>query len=190
MFWGSADGQIDAYDARTGARVWAFQTTPAGVRMRPGPASTYAVDGTQYVAIPMGGELWAFALDGTVPPRDVPASEPLSDLVRWVGPAPRETDEVETGTLRENPSWSLGGRRNAIDEHAFNPQRAQVTTGTRVRFINNGEMAHTIAARDGSWTTGTIVPGLFEYVAFDSPGMFLFHCTDHPWALGEITVAP
>ena len=130
------------------------------------------------------------ALDGTVPPRDVPASEPLSDLVRWVGPAPRETDEVETGTLRENPSWSLGGRRNAIDEHAFNPQRAQVTTGTRVRFINNGEMAHTIAARDGSWTTGTIVPGLFEYVAFDSPGMFLFHCTDHPWALGEITVAP
>ena len=190
VFWGSADGQVDAYDARTGARVWAFQTTPAGVRMRPGPASTYAVDGTQYVAIPMGGELWAFALDGTVPPRDVPASEPLSDLVRWVGPAPRETDEVETGTLRENPSWSLGGRRNAIDEHAFNPQRAQVTTGTRVRFINNGEMAHTIAARDGSWTTGTIVPGLFEYVAFDSPGMFLFHCTDHPWAIGEITVEP
>ena len=190
VFWGSADGQVDAYDARTGARVWAFQTTPAGVRMRPGPASTYAVDGTQYVAIPMGGELWAFALDGTVPPRDVPASEPLSDLVRWVGPAPRETDEVETGTLRENPSWSLGGSRNALDEHAFNPQRAQVTTGTRVRFINNGETAHTIAARDGTWTTGTIVPGLFEYVVFDSPGTFLFHCTDHPWALGEITVEP
>ena len=190
VFWGSADGQVDAYDARTGARVWAFQTTPAGVRMRPGPASTYAVDGTQYVAIPMGGEFWAFALDGTVPPRDVPASEPLSDLVRWVGPAPRETDEVETGTLRENPSWSLGGSRNALDEHAFNPQRAQVTTGTRVRFINNGEMAHTIAARDGTWTTGTIVPGLFEYVVFDSPGTFLFHCTDHPWALGEITVEP
>ncbi len=59
-----------------------------------------------------------------------------------------------------------------------------------MRFINNGEMAHTIAARDGSWTTDTIAPGLFEYVAFDAPGTFLFHCTDHPWALGEITVVP
>ena len=190
VFWGSADGQIDAYDARTGERLWAFQTTPAGARMRPGPASTYAVDGTQYIAMPMGNELWAFALDGTVPPRDEPSAEPLSDLVRWTGPPPRETDEIETGTLRQNPSWSLGGSRSAIDEHAFNPQRAQVTAGTRVRFINNGELAHAIEARDGSWTTGAIEPGLFGYVAFDTPGTFPFHCADHPWALGEITVAP
>ena len=190
VFWGSADGQLDAYDARTGERLWAFQTTPAGVRMRPGPASSYAVDGTQYLAMPMGSELWAFALDGTVPPRDVPSADPLSDLVRWTGPAPRETDAIETGTLRENPSWSLGGSRSALDEHAFNPQRAQVTAGTRVRFINNGEIEHTIEARDGSWTTGAIEPGLFEYVVFDTPGTFPFHCTDHPWALGEIAVAP
>ena len=187
VFWGSADGQLDAYDARTGERLWAFQATPAGVRMRPGPASTYAVDGRQYIAMPMGSELWAFALDGTVPPRDEASADP-PDLVRWTGPPPSETDEIETGTLRENPSWSLGGSRSAIDEHAFNPQRAQVTAGTRVRFINNGEMAHTIQARDGTWTTGAIEAGLFKYVAFDTPGTFPFHCTDHPWALGEITV--
>jgi alcohol dehydrogenase (cytochrome c) len=189
VFWGSADGQLDAYDASTGERVWAFQATPAGARMRPGPVSTYAIEGKQYVAMPMGAELWAFALDGTVPPRDEPVADP-PDLVRWTGPAPRETDEIQTGTLRENPSWSLGGSRSAIDEHAFNPQRAQVTGGTRVRFINNGEIEHTIEAQDGSWTTGNIEVGLFEYVTFDTPGTYQFHCTDHPWALGEITVVP
>ncbi len=60
----------------------------------------------------------------------------------------------------------------------------------RVQFINNGEIAHTVAARDGSWTNGTIAPGVFEYVTFDQPGTFLYHCTDHPWAIGEITVEP
>ena len=190
VFWGGADGQVDAYDARNGTRVWSFQATAAGARMRPGPAATYEVDGAQYIAVPMGGELWAFALDGVVPPRDEPASEPLSDLVRWRGPSPRETDEIETATVRENPSWSLGGRRNAIDEHAFNPPRAQVTAGTRVRFINNGELPHRVAASDGSWSTGSIAPGLSDYVAFDEPGVFRYHCPEHPWAMGEVMVEP
>ncbi len=189
VFWGSADGQLDAYDAATGERLWAFQATPAGVRMRPGPVSTYAIDGRQYVALPMGSELWAFALDGELPPRDEPAADP-PDLIRWTGPAPTETDEIQTGTVRENPSWSLGGSRSAVDEHAFNPQRIRVSAGTRVRFVNNGTVQHTVEAQDGSWTTGGIEPGLFEYVAFDAPGTFRFRCTDHPWALGEITVVP
>lgn len=190
VFWGAADGQLDAYDAQTGERVWAFQATPAGTRLRPGPTATYAIDGRQFVAIPMGSELWAFALDGTVPPRDEPSDEPLADLVRWTGPPPRETNEMETSTLRGNPSWSLGGSRGALDEHAFNPQRAQITVGTRLRIINNGELAHTVVAQDGSWTTGLIEPGLFGTVTFDQVGTFLFHCDEHPWALGEVTVVP
>ncbi len=190
VFWGSADGQLDAYDAQRGDRIWAFQMTPAGARLRPGPASSYAIAGTQYVTIPMGNELWAFTLDGPLPPRDEPAAEPLSDLVRWTGPPPRETAQIETATVRENPSWSLGGQRSAIDEHAFNPPRARVQTGTRVLIMNNGETSHTIAARDGSWSTGTLAPGMFEHVTVDTPGTFLFHCVDHPWAIGELTVEP
>ena len=113
----------------------------------------------------------------------------MDDLVRWIGPPPRATDAIETATLVENPiAWSVGGRRNAINEHAFNPVRARVTVGTRVRFVNNGELSHTIAARDGSWSTGTLQPAMTGYVTFDEPGTFLYHCTDHPWAIGEITV--
>ncbi len=191
MFWGSADGQVEAYDARTGERVWAFQTSPSAARLRPGPAGAYDVDGEQFIAIAMGGELWAFTLDGAVPARGAVDSILLDDLVRWTGPPPREVSQIETATLRDNPvAWSVGGRRNAIDEHAFNPVRAQVTVGARVQFVNNGEFAHTVAARDGSWTTRTLAPAMSDYVTFDRPGTFLYHCTDHPWAIGEITVEP
>ena len=112
-----------------------------------------------------------FTFDGF--PRTVVQAEALDDMLAGRG---RKIDTVVE--LKVDDAILLGRVE----------KRNQVTGGTRVRFINNGEMAHTIAARDGSWTTDTIAPGLFEYVAFDTPGTFLFHCTDHPWALGEITV--
>jgi plastocyanin len=136
----------------------------------------------------MGRELWAFTLDGPVPARGEAVSDPWEDF-QPRRPTPRETSEIETATLIENPSWSVGGRRYDLDEHAFNPVRAQVTAGTRVRFVNNGEIAHTVAARDGSWTTGPIEPAMWTYVTFDQPGTILYHCTEHPWAIGELTVA-
>ena len=188
MFWGSADGRFEAYDAASGERLWGFQAGPPGVRQRPGPAVSYAAGGRQFVALPVGGELWAFTLDGGVPERPA-AEEPLDDLVRWIGPPPRATDTVETATLVENPiAWSVGGRRNAINEHAFNPVRALVRVGARLRFVNNGETSHTIAARDGSWSTGLLAPAMSAYVTFDEPGTFLYHSVEHPWAIGEITV--
>ena len=189
MFRGSPGGQVEAYDARTGDRVWAFQTAAAGARMRPGPAVAYELDGEQFITIPMGRELWAFTIDGDVAARGEVAADPWADLTP-PGPAPSETREIETATLMQNPSWSLGGRRYAIDEHAFTPVRARVTAGARVRFLNNGEIAHTVAARDGSWTTGVLEPAQWEFLTFDVPGTFLYHCTDHPWAIGEITVEP
>ena len=189
MFRGSAGGQAEAYDARTGARAWTFRTSAAGARVRPGPATTYELDGTQFIAIAMGPELWAFTLDGTVTARGEPVLDPWADYERS-RPAPQETAAIETATLIEAPRGIVGGRRYGFDEHRFNPVRALVTVGDRVRFVNNGEIAHTIAARDGSWTTGTLDPATSASVTLDEPGTFLYHCTDHPWAIGELTVEP
>ena len=77
-----------------------------------------------------------------------------------------------------------------MDEHGFNPVRALVSAGARLRFVNNGDLAHTIAARDGTWNTSTLEPDMSAFVTFEDPGTFLYHCTDHPWAIGEITVEP
>ncbi|MDE0830989.1 MAG: hypothetical protein OSB03_17485, partial [Vicinamibacterales bacterium] len=197
MFRGVPDGLVEAYDARTGVRRWAFQTVAArgdgasGSRVvtRPGPAVSYELDGTQFIAVPMGRELWAFSLDGPVAARGEPVADPWADL-EPAGPAPRATRAIETATLIENPSWSIGGRRYAIREHDFSPVRAQVVVGVPVRVLNNGEMAHTIAARDASWTTETLEPAGWEFVTFDEPGTFLYHCVEHPWAIGEVTVVP
>ena len=189
LFRGSPGGQVEAYDVRTGVRRWAFRTSPEGARLRPGPAAAYALDGRQYVVVPMGPALWAFTLDGAVPARGAPSPDPpVDDLPR--GPAPIETDEIDTATLLENPRGSVGGRRYAFDEYNFNPVRARVAAGTRVRFTNNGELSHTVAARDGSWSTGPLAPGTWSFVTFDTPGTFLYHCEEHPWAVGEITVEP
>ena len=195
MFRSAPDGVVEAYDARTGVRRWTFQTVAAGPAgetrplTRPGPAISYALDGEQFIAVPMGRELWAFTLDGPVPARGMPVDDPWADLPPS-GPAPRETQVIETATLIENPSWSIGGRRYAMREHAFSPVRAQVSVGVPVRIINNGEMTHTIAARDASWATQMLEPAAWEFVTLDQPGTFLYHCTDHPWAIGEITVVP
>ena len=188
MLRGAVDGHVEAYDAQTGERVWAFQTGMPGGWRRPGPAVTYDVDGKQYVAIAMGRELWAFTLDGTVPERAAPIPDQESGTSIEFGTAVRQTTQIETSTLVESRFGSVGGRRQAIEEHTFNPIRAQVAVGARVRFRNNGEIAHTVAARDGSWTTGTLEPARFGFVTFDQPGTIIYHCTDHPWAIGEITV--
>ena len=191
MFRGSAGGQVEAYDARTGARAWTFRTSEAGARIRPGPAAAYELDGRQFIAIPMGSELWAFSLDGDVPPRGEPVLDPWEDY-EPARPAPRATSEIETATAIRSPTSNLvlGVPSYETDEHGFNPVRALVTAGVPVRFVNNGELEHTIAARDGSWSTAALGPNMSEFVTFDEPGTFLYHCTDHPWAIGEITVEP
>jgi len=58
LFAGSADGDLLALDARTGAPLWHFGT---GAEVTSSPVS-YAVNGRQYMAIAANGVLFGFAL--------------------------------------------------------------------------------------------------------------------------------
>lgn len=51
VFTGEASGAFDAFDARTGAKLWSYAFA-GGANA---PAVTYAVNGTQYVAVAAGG---------------------------------------------------------------------------------------------------------------------------------------
>ena len=73
---------------------------------------------------------------------------------------------------------------------SFTPIRVVVTAGATVQFVNNGQERHTVAARDGSWSTEPLEPAMTGHVTLDAPGTFLYHCTEHRWAIGQITVAP
>ena len=58
MFRGSAGGQVEAYDARTGDRAWTFRTSPTGALVRPGrraPSSSTALSSSSYRWVPSCG---------------------------------------------------------------------------------------------------------------------------------------
>jgi plastocyanin len=57
-------------------------------------------------------------------------------------------------------------------------------------FVNNGRMSHTLAARDGSSTSDVLKPAASYYATFDKPGIHLYHCANHPCAIGQVTVEP
>ncbi len=127
--------------------------------------------------------MWAFALGGKlaeaapIPPRP---HEEVSGPVQ-------DTNEIETMTTEQTPA---NGRRYFADEYAFNPYRARVRAGTSVTFINNGLLPHTIAAQDGSWTTGTLVPTQIATIRFYKPGAYLYGSKEYPWSHGQIIVVP
>ena len=76
VFLGRTNGELEAYDARNGQRLWNFQTG-AGAN---NTASFFEHDGKEYVvflsqgnslvASPHGDELWLFGLDGTIGPAE------------------------------------------------------------------------------------------------------------------------
>ena len=58
VFAGDADGNFIALDARTGKDLWHIQLGAAVYAA----AVTYRLDGKQYVVIPAGSALFAFAV--------------------------------------------------------------------------------------------------------------------------------
>ena len=60
MFAGDSDGNFIALDARTGNDLWHIQLGAAIYST----AVTYLLDGRQYVVIPAGAGLFAFAMPG------------------------------------------------------------------------------------------------------------------------------
>ena len=100
-------GYFMAFDARTGAELWKFQTGSGII----GSPITYELDGIQYLAVPSGGiggdmtfyytepkagNLWVFALDGGGPARVAPGT----NLTLLEGGLPRVGQ----------PGHTLGGR--------------------------------------------------------------------------------
>ena len=61
VFSGDFDGYLNAFEARTGKLLWQFQT---GAPIWGAPPVTYMLDGRQWVIVPSGVTITAFALSG------------------------------------------------------------------------------------------------------------------------------
>jgi len=177
MFQSAPDGNLQAYDAKTGSVLWQFQIGAAG-----GPPLSYEIDGEQYVAAITPAGVWAFKLGGTVAQAPAPTRQPQELFTGQI----TDTTQVETASLVRDTGFT--GFHYMTDEYAFSPYRARVKRGTQVTWRNNGLMVHTIVAQDGSWTTGPLNPADVGGVRFDKAGTYTYMCREHPWAVGQIVV--
>ena len=170
LLHGEPDGNFQALDMSDGKLLWQFQT---GASVD-GPAMTYEVGGVQHVAVMATGSLWTFRLDGTKPPRPAPT--------------PPRTETAFAGRIVEGDRVTLAPAGPEADEHAVRPLRLRVAAGGRVTWTNEGKTAHSAAAVDGSWTTGSLAPGQSKTLTFARPGTYSYVCPEHPWSYAQLIV--
>ena len=143
LFKGQVDGNLVAYDAKTGDELWKFQTG-WGISA---PPMTYSIDGVQYVAVAAGGNrggvsttdgdaVWAFALNGVID--EAPAPPPIQTKTTLGGPLVKLGDPV--GRIdTQGLDKPFDGTIDTAD-YQFTPVRMSVPAGhyadlvrTRVR---------------------------------------------------------
>ena len=172
VFAGEANGNFNAYDARSGNRLWQFQTG-AGANA---PGMTYEVDGDQYVAVASGGNfqlnfprgdtLWVFSLKGgmgpfAAPPVPNPVQQPQALAVN----NPRMVD------FGYEPGWIL------------------VPPGTTVTWTQAGDQPHSATSdQSGVFDSGILNKGQTYSQQFTTEGSFDYFCTPHPFMRGKVIV--
>ncbi len=63
-----------------------------------------------------------------------------------------------------------------------------IPAGQTVAWTNSGSLPHTATAVDGLFDTGLLAPGAREQLGFDTPGIYSYACTPHPWMKGSVAV--
>jgi quinohemoprotein ethanol dehydrogenase len=190
LFKGQLDGNLVAYDAKTGDELWKFQTG-WGISA---PPMTYSVDGVQYVAVAAGGNrggvsttdgdaVWAFSLGGTID--EAPAPPPVQTRTTLGGPLVKlgaPIGRIDTQGLDKPFDGSID-----TADYSFTPVRVSVPVGTTLTWSNSGAVIHT-ATSNGNFDTGDIPAGTSATVTFNTAGTFIYNCLPHPWMVGQVVV--
>jgi quinohemoprotein ethanol dehydrogenase len=191
LFTGQSDGNMKAYDAKTGDELWSFQVG-WGVGA---PPMTYQVGDTQYMAVAVGGNrggvttldgdaVWSFSLNGTLD--EVAPAPPVATKVAITGRIVKAGDPVALpGNMYDNLTFQGTAQ---VDDYFFTPSRIQVNVGDTVTWQNNGPSVHTATESKGVWDTGDIAPGESKSVTFDAAGTYVYNCSPHPWMIGQVIV--
>lgn len=78
-----------------------------------------------------------------------------------------------------------------IDNFTFGPQALTVPVGTRVTWINQDDIPHTIVSTDGkSFRSKVLDTGDRFSFTFARPGSFGYFCSIHPHMTGKVLVTP
>src|SRR5947209_12678839 len=80
------------------------------------------------------------------------------------------------------------GKTVVMKDNVFSPNAITVAAGDTVVWRNDGKVAHTVTAGDGSFSSGSVAPGASFQHTFTQPGTFSYRCTFHPGMSGNVVV--
>jgi plastocyanin len=114
----------------------------------------------------------------SAPTTITPTTEPTATAqVTTPSPAVGAPSEVQSGTAPVE-----------IGDNFYLPELVIVTAGTRVRWVNRGQMTHTASARDESFGSGNMEFGQAYERVFALPGRYTYYCVQHEDMIGIVEV--
>ncbi|RON43387.1 cupredoxin domain-containing protein [Pseudomonas frederiksbergensis] len=86
------------------------------------------------------------------------------------------------------PVWAQDVKID-IKEFMFGPKDMTVPVGTKVTWVNDDQIPHTVAETHKVFRSGALdTNDTFSYV-FNTPGEFEYFCALHPQMIGKIVVS-
>lgn len=76
----------------------------------------------------------------------------------------------------------------SIKDRQFSPAEAKIKVGQTVKWTNNDDMDHSVDAKDGAFSSGTIKSKKSYEYTFAKKGKFAYSCKLHPRMKGTVTV--
>jgi plastocyanin len=83
---------------------------------------------------------------------------------------------------------SGNGNTIRMRDDTFSPANLTVSTGTTVRWVNEGSVQHNTVSSTQLWTSANLNPGGSFERRFDTAGSFPYVCTLHVGMAGTVTV--
>ncbi|MGE8186607.1 cupredoxin domain-containing protein [Pseudomonas sp. NPDC086278] len=86
------------------------------------------------------------------------------------------------------PAWAQDVKID-IKEFMFGPKDLTVAVGTKVTWVNDDQIPHTVAETHKAFRSGALdTNDSFSWV-FNTPGEFEYFCALHPQMIGKIVVS-
>jgi len=90
--------------------------------------------------------------------------------------------------LLSMPVWAQEVKVD-IKEFMFGPKDLNVAVGTKVTWVNDDEIPHTVAETHKLFRSGALDTGDSYSWVFNTPGEYEYFCALHPQMLGNIVVS-
>lgn len=93
-----------------------------------------------------------------------------------------------TCLLLSMPVWAQEVKVD-IKAFMFGPKDLNVAVGTKVTWVNDDEIPHTVAETHKLFRSGALDTGDSYSWVFNTPGEYEYFCALHPQMLGKIVVS-